>query len=111
AADAAPAAKAAQPLRYETVLDDERLERWMRRIGAAELVAFDTETTSLDPMQAEIVGLSLAVEPYEACYVPMAHDYAGAPRQLSREHVLGRMRAWLEDDARAKVGQNLKYDA
>jgi len=111
AADAAPAAKAAQQLRYESVLDDERLEWWMRRLEAAELVAFDTETTSLDPMQAEIVGLSLAVEPYEACYVPMAHDYAGAPRQLSREHVLGRMRAWLEDDARAKVGQNLKYDA
>jgi DNA polymerase-1 len=103
-------APARQP-RYETVLDDERLGEWLRRIEAAELVAFDTETTSLDPMRAEIVGLSLAVEPYEACYVPMAHDYTGAPRQLSREHVLGRLRGWLEDERRAKVGQNLKYDA
>ncbi len=100
-----------RPLRYETVLDDARLEWWMRRIEAAELVAFDTETTSLDPMRADLVGLSLALEPFEACYVPMAHDYAGAPRQLSRDHVLARMRAWLEDDTRAKVGQNLKYDA
>ncbi|MDT3679771.1 MAG: DNA polymerase I [Burkholderiaceae bacterium] len=108
---AAPARAPAPPLRYETVLDDERLDWWMRRIEAAELVAFDTETTSLDPMCAEIVGLSLAVEPYEACYVPMAHDYAGAPTQLSREHVLERMRAWLEAETRAKVGQNLKYDA
>ncbi len=99
------------PLRYETVLDDERLDGWIRRIEAAELVAFDTETTSLDPMRAEIVGLSLAVEPFEACYVPMAHTYAGAPQQLSREHVLARLRRWLEDENRAKVGQNLKYDA
>ncbi len=107
---------AAQPdtapaLRYETVLDDERLEWWIRRVEAAELVAFDTETTSLDPMRAEIVGLSLSVEPYEACYVPMAHRYTGAPQQLSREHVLERLRGWLEDERRAKVGQNLKYDA
>ncbi|MCO5100982.1 MAG: DNA polymerase I [Burkholderiaceae bacterium] len=100
-----------RPLRYETVLDDARLEWWMHRIEAADLVAFDTETTSLDPMRADLVGLSLALEPFEACYVPMAHDYAGAPRQLSRDHVLARMRAWLEDDTRAKVGQNLKYDA
>src|SRR5690606_4215757 len=99
------------PLRYETVLDEERLEWWIRRIEAAELVAFDTETTSLDPMAAELVGLSLSVEPYEACYVPMAHRYTGAPRQLAREYVLGRLRAWLEDEHRAKVGQNLKYDA
>ncbi|HEY0877407.1 MAG TPA: 5'-3' exonuclease H3TH domain-containing protein, partial [Zeimonas sp.] len=98
-------------LRYETVLDDERLEWWIRRIEAADLVAFDTETTSLDPMCAEIVGLSLSVEPFEACYVPMGHRYTGAPPQLSRERVLGRLRGWLEDERRAKVGQNLKYDA
>ncbi len=104
-------ASPAPVLRYETVLDDERLEWWIRRIEAAELVAFDTETTSLDPMRAEIVGLSLSVEPFEACYVPMAHRYTGAPPQLSREHVLGRLRGWLEDEGRAKVGQNLKYDA
>src|SRR5690606_29220999 len=104
--DAGPAT-----LDYETVLDDEALERWIARIEAAELVAFDTETTSLDPMRAELVGLSLSVEPFAACYVPVGHRYAGAPAQLSREHVLQRLRGWLEDPARAKVGQNLKYDA
>ncbi|HLT26341.1 MAG TPA: DNA polymerase I, partial [Zeimonas sp.] len=106
AGDAGPAT-----LDYETVLDDEALERWIARIEAAELVAFDTETTSLDPMRAELVGLSLSVEPFAACYVPVGHRYAGAPAQLSREHVLQRLRGWLEDPARAKVGQNLKYDA
>jgi DNA polymerase-1 len=79
-------------------------------LAAAELVAFDTETTSLDPMLARIVGLSLSVEPGHACYVPMAHDYAGAPGQLSVDEVLGRMRDWLEDPGARKVGQNLKYD-
>ncbi|MEB2353352.1 MAG: DNA polymerase I [Burkholderiaceae bacterium] len=96
---------------YETVLDEAALERWMARIEAAGLVALDTETTSLDPMAAELVGLSLSVVPWEACYVPLAHRYAGVPAQLSREHVLARLRGWLEDPARAKVGQNLKYDA
>jgi DNA polymerase-1 len=111
---AAPAPGGAAPsereLAYETVLDDEALGRWIARIEAAELVAFDTETTSLDPMAAELVGLSLSVAPFEACYVPVAHRYAGAPDQLSREHVLARLRGWLENPARAKVGQNLKYD-
>ncbi|ODS97278.1 MAG: DNA polymerase I [Lautropia sp. SCN 69-89] len=108
---AAPAAHApAESPAYETVLDDDALERWIARIEAADLVAFDTETTSLDPMAAELVGLSLSVAPWEACYVPVAHRYAGAPAQLAREHVLARLRNWLEDPARAKVGQNLKYD-
>ncbi|MCD6732948.1 MAG: DNA polymerase I [Burkholderiaceae bacterium] len=111
---AVPAAAAAhapaESPAYETVLDDEALERWIARIEAADLVAFDTETTSLDPMAAELVGLSLSVAPWEACYVPVAHRYAGAPAQLAREHVLARLRSWLEDPARAKVGQNLKYD-
>ncbi|MCX7203031.1 MAG: DNA polymerase I, partial [Burkholderiales bacterium] len=97
-------------LEYETVLDDAALERWIARIEAAPLVSFDTETTSLDPMAAEIVGLSLSVEPGKACYVPLAHRYAGAPDQLSREHVLARMRGWMESADHAKVGQNLKYD-
>ena len=117
-ADASPGAAAApggaapgeRELAYETVLDDEALGRWLSRIEGAELVAFDTETTSLDPMAAELVGLSLSVAPFEACYVPVAHRYAGAPEQLSREHVLSRLRGWLENPARAKVGQNLKYD-
>jgi DNA polymerase-1 len=97
-------------LEYETVLDDAALERWMARIEAAPLVSFDTETTSLDPMAAEIVGLSLSVEPGKACYVPLAHRYAGAPDQLSPEHVLARLRGWMESADHAKVGQNLKYD-
>jgi len=96
---------------YETVLTDEQLDAWIARIGKAELVAFDTETTSLDPMRAELVGLSLSVEPWQACYVPVAHDYAGAPGQLGRHHVLGKLRAWLESPKHHKVGQNLKYDA
>ena len=97
-------------LEYETVLDDAALERWIARIEAAPLVSFDTETTSLDPMAAEIVGLSLSVEPGKACYVPLAHRYAGAPDQLSREQVLARLRGWMESAHHAKVGQNLKYD-
>ncbi len=104
-------AGASLTLDYETVLDDAALERWVARIEAAELVAFDTETTSLDPMAARLVGLSLSLEPGVACYVPLAHTYAGAPEQLSTEHVLGRLRGWLEDPASKKVGQNLKYDA
>ena len=96
---------------YETVVDEAALERWIARIEAADLVAFDTETTSLDPMQARLVGLSLSVEPGEACYVPLGHDYAGAPAQLSLEAVLARLKPWLEDERRPKVGQNLKYDS
>ena len=107
---AAPPA-AAHPVEYECVLDEAALERWIARIEAAPLVAFDTETTSLDPLAAEVVGLSLAVEPYRACYVPLAHRYAGAPGQLERDRVLERLRPWLESPARRKVGQNLKYDA
>ncbi len=96
---------------YETVLTEEALTRWIARIRSAELVALDTETTSLLPMQARLVGLSLSVEPFKACYIPLAHRYAGAPDQLSREHVLEALRPWLEDPACAKVGQHLKYDA
>jgi len=95
---------------YECVLDPAALERWIGVIEAAPLVSFDTETTSLDPMAAEIVGLSLSVAPGRACYVPLAHRYAGAPDQLDRETVLARLRGWLESPAHSKVGQNLKYD-
>ncbi|MFM7266570.1 MAG: DNA polymerase I, partial [Cyanobium sp.] len=76
----------------------------------APLVSLDTETTSLDPMLAEVVGLSLSVEPGKACYVPLAHRYAGAPDQLSRESVLQRLGPWLESAQHLKLGQNLKYD-
>jgi DNA polymerase-1 len=96
---------------YEVVLDPPALDRWMARILEADLVAFDTETTALDPMHARLVGLSLSVEPGQACYIPVCHTYPGAPEQLDLDFVLGRLRAWLEDECRAKVGQNLKYDA
>ena len=96
--------------RYDTVLDEAALEMWLARIQAADLVAFDTETTSLDPMQAELVGFSFSIEPGEGCYIPVGHRYAGAPDQLPLGRVLERLRPWLEDASRAKVGQNLKYD-
>ena len=95
---------------YETVLDDESLAAWIERLTAAPLFAFDTETTSLDYMQARIVGVSFAVSAGEAAYVPLGHAYPGAPEQLDRDRVLERLRPLLEDPARAKVGQNLKYD-
>ncbi len=95
---------------YETVLDWPRFEYWLRKIEAAELVALDTETDSLDAMRAHIVGISLATEPGVAAYVPLAHSYPGVPEQLPLDQVLQRLRPWLEDAARAKLGQNLKYD-
>jgi len=95
---------------YETILTDKQLDFWLSKISAAPLVAFDTETTSLDPMRAELVGLSFSVESGAAAYVPVAHRYTGAPQQLAREAVLARMKPWLEDAGRAKLGQNAKYD-
>ncbi len=96
--------------RYETVLDRERLDAWIARLRAAGLAALDTETDSLDPMRARIVGISFAVEPGEAAYVPLRHDYPGAPAQLPLDEVLGALAPWLEDERAAKVGQNTKYD-
>ncbi|NNC66113.1 MAG: DNA polymerase I, partial [Gammaproteobacteria bacterium] len=95
---------------YETVLTEEAFEKWLERIENAKLVALDTETTSLDYMEAEIVGISLCVESGTAAYIPLAHSYPGAPEQLDRESVLERMRTWLESDA-PKLGHHLKYDA
>lgn len=95
---------------YETVLDKAAFDAWLDQLKSAELFAFDTETTSLDYMVAEVVGVSFAVEPGKAAYVPFGHDYVGAPDQLGREDVLGALKPLLEDPARAKVGQNLKYD-
>ena len=95
---------------YETVLELTQLVRWVERLARAPLFAFDTETTSLDYMNAELVGVSFAVAPHEAAYVPVAHRYPGAPDQLDRDVVLARLRPLLEDPARPKVGQNLKYD-
>ena len=104
------AASAADDVEYECVLDERSLEDWVGRLEAAELFAFDTETTSLEAQDAELVGVSFAVEPGRAAYVPVAHRYAGAPEQLDRAGVLERLRPLLEDAARPKVGQNLKYD-
>ncbi|HUW50342.1 MAG TPA: DNA polymerase I [Sulfuricella sp.] len=95
---------------YETVLTEAVLDRWLEKIAGAELVSVDTETTSLDPLAAQIVGISLATEARHAAYIPLAHRYAGVPQQLDREAVLARLKPLLEDPARPKVGQNLKYD-
>ena len=96
---------------YQVILEQAQLDDWLQRLQQAELFAFDTETTSLDYMEAKVVGVSFAIEPGEAAYVPLAHDYLGAPAQLDRDAVLEQLRPLLEDPARAKVGQNLKYDA
>ena len=96
---------------YETVSTMEQLERWLALIDAAALTSVDTETTSLDPMTAEMVGISLSVEAGKGAYIPLAHRYAGVPEQLNREEVLEKLRAWLEDPAKPKLGQNLKYDS
>ena len=109
-ATSAGAEIAAQPRHYETVLTTEALERWLKRLERAELFAFDTETTGLDYMGAEIVGVSFCAEPGESAYVPLAHDYPGAPDQLSRSAVLARLKPLLEDAARAKVGHHAKFD-
>jgi DNA polymerase-1 len=95
---------------YEIILDEATFEHWLEKLRAAELFAFDTETTHLDYQQARLVGLSFAVTPGQAAYVPLAHDYAGAPRQLGRDWVLEKLRPLLEDPQRWKLGQNLKYD-
>ncbi|BAO43138.1 DNA polymerase I [Thiolapillus brandeum] len=100
----------AAPGHYELILEKEDFDRWLEQLRQASLFAFDTETTSLDYMQAELVGLSFAVKAGEAAYVPVAHDYPGAPVQLDRDWVLARLRPLLEDSGQAKLGQNLKYD-
>ncbi|WP_394781003.1 DNA polymerase I [Undibacterium sp.] len=97
--------------RYETVLTEAELDAWIEKISAAKLTAVDTETTSLEPMTAQMVGISLCCEPGIAAYIPVAHNYPDAPQQLPRELVLAKMKAWLEDPAKPKVGQNLKYDS
>ena len=104
------AAEKVSNLAYDTILTWEMFDAWMARINAAPLVAVDTETTSLDEMRARIVGVSFSVEPGAAAYIPLAHDYADAPAQLPIDEVLARLKPWLEDPARPKLGQNVKYD-
>ena len=108
ASELAPAVVAVE---VTTVLEQAVFDEWLAKLEAAELFAFDTETTSLDYMVAEVVGVSFAVEPGAAAYVPLAHDYPGAPDQLSRDAVLEALKPLLEDAETAKVGQHLKYDA
>ena len=95
---------------YSVITDRATLNQWLERLEKAPLFAFDTETTSLRYMEAEVVGVSFAIEPGEAAYVPFGHDYMGAPEQLDRDYVLEQLRPLLEDPRQAKLGQNLKYD-
>jgi DNA polymerase-1 len=95
---------------YQVILTEEAFDLWLCKLEEANYFAFDTETTSLDYMEARIVGVSFAIKPGEAAYLPLAHDYPEAPKQLSRDHVLAKLKPLLEDPARLKVGQNLKYD-
>ncbi|MUK40083.1 DNA polymerase I [Aliivibrio fischeri] len=97
--------------KYETILTKEAFNAWLEKLNNADVAAFDTETDSLDYMVANLIGLSFAVEEGEAAYVPVAHDYLDAPEQLDRDWVLEQLKPYLEDDNKAKVGQNLKYDA
>ncbi|WP_192938606.1 DNA polymerase I [Pseudomonas putida] len=104
-----PPAAQVEP-KYHTIYEQADFDVWLEKLRQAPLFAFDTETTSLDAQQAQLVGLSFAVDPFEAAYVPLAHDYEGAPAQLSREAVLLALKPLLEDPNKAKVGQNAKYD-
>ncbi len=99
-----------QETHYEIVLEEKDFKKWLERIEQAELVAFDTETTSLNYMEARLVGVSLAVDPFEAAYIPVGHDYLGAPKQLDIDYVLNALKPFLENPEKRKVGQNLKYD-
>ena len=98
------------PTRYQTIIDEKTLTRWIGKLKKSKLFALDTETTSLDAHQAELVGLSFSTTPGEAAYLPLQHRYAGAPAQLSLVDTLEKLRPVLEDPSRAKTGQNIKYD-
>jgi DNA polymerase-1 len=108
--DVAPALSVDHERHYDTVQTWEQFDAWLEKINAAELTSFDTETTSLDPMTAQIVGLSLSVEAGRAAYVPLAHRGPDAPVQLPRDEVLAKLKPWLESAEHKKVGQHLKYD-
>ena len=108
--DSGEAAEQAQENQYEIITEQADFERWLGKLAAAELFAFDTETTSIDAQRAELVGVSLAVQPHEAAYIPVAHSYMGVPDQLDRDKVLAALKPYLEDPAKAKVAQHAKYD-
>jgi DNA polymerase-1 len=105
-----PDAALAAPGEYELILAQPALDGWLKKLRDAPLIAFDTETTSIDAMRADIVGLSLAVEPGKACYIPLGHDYPGVPKQLDRDAVLAALKPIFEDPSRPKLGQHAKYD-
>jgi len=100
----------ATTLHYDTIFTWPQLDEWLAKIEAADLVAVDTETTSLDEMVAEIVGISFSVKPGEAAYIPLTHNYSDAPEQLPREEVLAKLKPWLENGDKKKLGQHVKYD-
>jgi DNA polymerase-1 len=102
--------RGSDPHSYTTILDWGAFDTWLAKLQTAELTALDTETTSLDEMRAEIVGISFSVEPGQAAYVPVAHRYPGAPDQLNRDEVLAKLKPWLEDPKALKLGQHIKYD-
>lgn len=97
-------------VQYETILDQARFDVWLKKLQDAKLIAFDTETTGLDAQQAQLVGLSFAVKPGEAAYIPLTHSYMGVPEQLDRDTVLRALKPLLEDPSKAKVGQHAKFD-
>lgn len=105
-----PAAPIVTEQHYETILTEDRLQYWLEALKAAPLFAFDTETTSLNYLDARLVGLSFAIEPGTAAYLPLVHDYIGAPEQLDFDNTLSLFKPLLEDSEQHKVGQNLKYD-
>ncbi len=107
---ALPAGPKVTNLKYDTIFTWAQFDDWLARLEASELAAIDTETSSLDEMRAEIIGVSFSVKPGEAAYIPLAHNYGDAPEQLPREEVLARMKPWLENPARKKLGQHIKYD-
>ena len=96
---------------YETIYTEQRFDYWLNQLQAATLFSFDTETTSLNYLQAEVVGVSFSIDSAQAAYLPVAHNDPDAPQQLSRDHVLARLKPLLEDSEKKKIGQNLKYDA
>jgi DNA polymerase I len=98
------------PVDYQTIITPAQLDEWVMRIDAAPVVSLDTETTGLDPMQAQLVGIAFSVEAHQGAYLPLAHRYAGAPQQLPIGLVLDKLRPWLTNPAKPKLGQNLKYD-
>ena len=111
--EAEPGVAVPKPLNtlvFDTILTWQAFDTWLTRLQAAELVALDTETTSLDEMRAEIVGISFSVKPGDAAYIPLTHDYPDAPAQLPRDEVLARLKPWLEDSTKLKLGQHIKYD-